>query len=159
MSVNAASKAPVGYSPNSVQPRQWGRTSGYLVSIVIDVILLYAAQHLLDWGLPWITSEWSDVVWVVSLSLTVSIIGNALLLAYDELWFHRIVDFVATAAALLAGYGIYRVLRFDFGSDWESLAHLVVGAMLIALAIPTVVTAVLAIAELARAGWRQLTHS
>ncbi len=126
---------------------------------MIDVILLYAAQHLLDWGLPWITSEWSEVVSVVSLSLTISIVANALLLAYDEMWLHHIVDFVATAAALLAGYWIYTVFPFDFGSDWNPLAHLIVGAVLIALAIATIVTAVLAIAELLRTGWRQLTHS
>ena len=156
--MNAASKAPAGYSPDRVQRWQSDSTSGYVVSIVIDVILLYAAQHLLDWGLPWITSEWSDVLWIVSLSLTISIIGNALLLAYDELWFRRLVDVVGTGIALLAGYWIYTVFPFDFGSAWNSLAHLVVGAVLIGLAIATVVTAVLAMAELLRLGWRQLTH-
>ena len=153
-----ASHAQSRYASGPVHPRPWSRTSGYLVSIVIDMILLYAAQHFLEWNVPWITAEWSDVVWAVSLSLTVSIVANALLLAYDEQWFHRLVDFVETGAALLAGYWIYLVFPFDFGAEWNSVAHLVIGAVLLGLAIATVVIAVLAIAELLRAGWRRLTH-
>jgi hypothetical protein len=158
VSVNDASQVGSGYAPGPVQARTWSRTSGYLVSIVIDMILLYAAQHLLEWNVPWITAEWSEVVWAVSLSLTISIVASALLLVYDEQWFHHLADFVATGAALVAGYWIYVVFPFDFGAEWNSLAHLVLGAVLLGLAIATVVIAVLAIAELLRAGWGQLTH-
>jgi len=157
--VKDASQVRDGDGPGPVHPRPWSRTIGYLFAVVIDVILLYVAQHLLEWNVPWITAEWSDVVWAASLSLTVSIVGNALLLAYDEQWFHRLVDFVATGVALVAGYWIYLVFPFDFGDEWNSLAHLVVGAVLLGLAVATVVTAVLAIAELLRVGWRQVTHS
>jgi hypothetical protein len=156
--VNDTSEVRPEYAPGQVHPRPRSGTSGYLVSIVIDVLLLYAAQHLLEWNLPWITAEWSDVVWAVSLSLVVSIAGNALLLVYDELWFHRLIDLVTTGAALVAGYWMYAVFPFDFGDQWNSLAHLVVGAVLLGLAIATVVLAVLAVVELLRAGWRQLTH-
>jgi hypothetical protein len=158
VSVKDASQVQSGYVQGPVHSRPWSRTSGYLVSIVIDMVLLYAAQHLLEWNVPWITPEWSEVVWAVSLSLTVSIVANALLLVYDEQWFHRLIDFVATCAALVAGYWIYLVFPFDFGAEWNSLAHLVVAAVLLGLTIATVVTAVLAIAELVRAGWQQLTH-
>lgn len=153
-----ASQPQGRYAPGAAEPRPWSRTGGYLVSIVIDMILLYVAQHLLEWNVPWITPEWSEVVWAVSLSLTVSIVANALFVAYDEQWFHHLIDFVATGAALVAGYWMYVVFPFDFGAEWNSLAHLVLGAVLLALAIATVVIAVLAIAELLRVGWRQLTH-
>lgn len=156
--MNARSNIPERVARDRVQPRQLARTSGYIVSIVIDMILLYVAQHLLDWNLPWITSSWSDAVWAVSLSLTISIVANALLLAYDEPWFHHMVEFVTTGAALLAGYWIYVVFPFDFGSEWNSLAHLVVVGVLIGLSVATVVTAVLAIVDLMRAGWRQLAR-
>ncbi len=156
--MNARSDNPAGVEADPVQPRQYSRTSGYLISIVIDVILLYVAQHLLGWNLPWITSAWSDAIWAVNLSLTVSIVANALLLAYDHPWFHDLVEFVTTGVALLAGYWIYVVFPFDFGPEWNSLAHLVLVAVLIGLAIATIVLAVLAILEVLRAGWRQVTQ-
>lgn len=156
--MNARSHNAIGFAPDPTVPRRRSRTSGYIGSIVIDVIFIYAVQHLLDWNVPWITSAWSDAAWVVSLSLTISIVANALLLAYDEAWFHNLVEFVAISATLLAAYWMYVVLPFDFGSEWNSLAHLVFVAVLIALAIATAVTAVLAIVEVLRAGWRELTQ-
>jgi hypothetical protein len=150
--MNDTSQVRPEYAPGQVDPRPWSRTSGYLVSIVVDMILLYAAQHLLEWNVPWISADWSDVLWAVNLSLVVSIVGNALLLVYDEQWFHRVIDLVATGAALVAGYWMYVVFPFDFGAEWNSLAHLVLGAVLLGLAIATVVLAVLAIVELLRAG-------
>jgi hypothetical protein len=134
--------------------QQRPRTGGYLPSIVVDVVLLYVAQHLLDWNPPWITSEWLDVVGVVNLSLTISIVGNALLLAYDAPWFRRLVDFVTKVVALVAGYWMYAIFPFSFAPEWDWLAHLALGAVLTALLIATVVTLVLAIAEFLRAGWR-----
>src|SRR5690242_15334787 len=137
-----------------MQPREWARTSGHIVSIVIDMILLYVVQHLLDWNVPWITPGWSDALWGVNLSLTASIVANASLLAFDPPWFHRLVEVITTALALLAAYWIYLVFPFDFGPQWTPLASLVMIAVLSGLAIATIVLSILTIVELARAGWR-----
>ena len=156
--MNATSQSPGGFASDRIQPGQWSPKSGYIVSIVIDLILLYVAQHLLDWNLPWIASTWSEVVWAVSLSLTISIVANALLLAYDQPWLRNSVEFVTIGVALLAGYWIYVVFPFDFGAEWNSLAHLVLAAVLLGLAVATVVMAVMAVLEVLRAGWRQVTQ-
>jgi membrane-associated HD superfamily phosphohydrolase len=140
------------------QLRDWARTSGYIASIVVDMILLYVVQHLLDWNVPWITAAWSDVLWAVNLSLTVSIVANALLLGYDRLWFYRVVEAISTALALLAAYWIYLVFPFDFGAQWTPLAYMVMSAVLLGLGIAVVVLSVLAIVELARAGWREVSQ-
>jgi hypothetical protein len=158
VSVNDTSHVRRGYAVGPVNPQPWSRTSGYLVSILINMFLLYAAQHLLEWNVPRITPKWLDVVWAVSFSLTVSIVASALLLACDEQWFHRLIDVVTTGVALVVSYWIYLVFPFDLGAEWNSLAHLVLGAVLLGLAIATIVTAVLAITELLRVGWRQLSH-
>jgi hypothetical protein len=117
--VNATSDAPKRFVSESIEPREWGRTSGYIASIVIDMILLYVVQHLVDWNVPWITPAWSDVVWAVNLSLTASIVANALLLAYDRPWFHRLVEVITTALALVTAYWIYLVFPFNFGCRGE----------------------------------------
>jgi membrane-associated HD superfamily phosphohydrolase len=119
------------------------------------MILLYVVQHVVDWNVPWITPAWSDVRWAVNLSLTASIMANALFLAYDRAWFHRLVEVITTTLALLAAYWIYVVFPFDFGPQWTPLAYLVMMAVLFGLAIAAVVLSVLAIVELARAGLRE----
>jgi hypothetical protein len=153
--VNATSGAPQRFVSTSIEPREWGRTSGYIASIVIDMILLYVVQHVVDWNVPWITPAWSDVLWAVNLSLTASIVANALFLAYDRAWFHRLVDVITTALALLAAYWMYVLFPFDFDPQWTPLAHLVFAAMLFGLVIAVLVLSVVAIVELARAGLRE----
>src|SRR5206468_9338394 len=37
-------------------------SNGYVGSIVINALLLYAVGHLVDWQTGWITPAWSDVV-------------------------------------------------------------------------------------------------
>lgn len=129
------------------------RTRGYLVSIVVDVLLLYCAQHVLEWNLPWFTSAWADVLWAVNLSLVASIAGNALLLVNDALWIKRLVDVMTTAVALVAAYWMYVVFPFDFGT-WSALGQLAALGVLLALAIATFIVTILALVELVREGWR-----
>lgn len=154
--MNATSDTAKPFVTEPIEPREWARSIGYISSIVIDMILLYVVQHLLDWNVPWITASWSDVLWAVNLSLTVSIVANAFRLAYDRPWFHKLAEVVTTAVALVAAYWMYLVFPFDFGPEWAPLAHVVMLVALFGLAIAMVVVTVLAIVELARAGWREL---
>ena len=152
--MSVSSRSSSGFAHDAVVR---ARSGGYVLSIVINIILLYVAQHLLEWNLGWITSAWLDAVWAVSLSLVVSIVANALFLVYDAPWFHHSVEAVATAAALFSAYWMYLVFPFEFGPAWNPLAHLVLLAMVMALTVATIVIAVLAIVELMRAGWRHAT--
>jgi hypothetical protein len=131
------------------------RTRGYLVSIVIDVLLLYCAQHVLEWNLPWVTSAWADVLWAVNLSLVASIAGNALLLVNDALWIKRVVDVMITGFALVAAYWMYVLFPFDLGA-WSAVAQLAALGVLLALGIAMFVLTILAAVEVAREGWRHV---
>jgi hypothetical protein len=45
------------------------RTSGATGSSVVNNMLRYAAHHVLDWQVPWITLAWTDALWAVDLTL------------------------------------------------------------------------------------------
>ena len=66
------------------------RTSGLIASIVVNGLLLYAAHHVLDWQIGWITARWSDVLWAVDLTLETSIVVNALYLMVNARWFRSL---------------------------------------------------------------------
>src|SRR5581483_10632557 len=110
------------------------RASGYLGAIVVDLILLYCAQHLSEWQISWMTPEWADVAWAVVLSLQVSIVANAASVVLDARWFRHLVRVVSTGFALLATMSLYTVFPFDFESAiWNEVARL--GLMAIGLAL------------------------
>src|SRR5688500_17761140 len=100
-----------------------GRTAGYVGTIVVNAVLIYAARNLLAWDVPFVTPVWADVLWAVELSLYVAIVGAAVLLSYDAAWFRHLVEAVQGAFALQAGYWIWTLYPFDFGA-FDELARL-----------------------------------
>ena len=132
------------------------RSNGYVGSIVVNALLLYAVGHLGDWQIGWITSAWSDVVWALSLSLEVSLAANALFFLYDHDWFRYPVLAVCSLFALQAVYVLYAVFPFDFGFAWNDIARLALLALVLAIGIGVIVTAVLAVLHLARAAAHEL---
>jgi hypothetical protein len=128
------------------EERRRARRAGYVGSILVNLLLLYAADHLLDWRVAFVTPAWADVLWAVDLSLQASIVANALFLVYDAGWFRRLVEVVAIGCALVAGYQLYALFPFDFGA-WDALARLGLLGVVLALAIALVVVAVLTLVE------------
>ena len=132
------------------------RGSGYIGSIVVNALLLYAVGHLGEWQIGWITPAWSDVMWALSLSLEVSIAANALFLVYDHDWFRYPLLAACSLVALQAAYVLYVVFPFDFGIAWNDIARLGLLALILAIAIGTLVTVVLAVLHLARTAAHEL---
>lgn len=129
------------------------RSNGYIGSIVVNAILLYCVGHLVEWQISWITPAWPDVVWILSLSLEVSLAANALFLVYDHDWFRYPVLVACSLVALQAVYVLYVVFPFDFGIGWNDIAHLALLALILAVGVGTVVTAILAVLHLVRAAF------
>jgi hypothetical protein len=132
------------------------RTNGYVGSIVVNALLLYGVGHVLEWQIGWITPAWSDVVWALNLSLEVSLVANALFFLYDHQWFRYPVLVVCSLAALQAVFVLYAVFPFDFGVAWNDVARLALLALIVAVGIGTIVTAVLALLHLLRAATREV---
>jgi len=134
----------------SATPRT-SRGSGSVGSIVINALLLYAVGHLGDWQIGWITPAWADAVWALSLSLEVSIAANAVLVLYDHDWLRYPLLTVCSLFALQAVAVLYMVYPFDFGIAWNDIARLALLALILAVGIGTLVTAILAVLHLLRA--------
>ena len=132
------------------------RANGYIGSIVVNAVLLYGVGHLVEWQIGWITPAWSDVVWALNLSLEVSLAANALFFLYDHDWFRYPVLAVCSLFALQAVFVLYAVFPFDFGIAWNDVARLALLALIMAIGIGTLVTAVLALLRLARTAAREL---
>jgi hypothetical protein len=133
------------------QMRDASRRGGFLGSIVVNAIMLYAAQHVLEWQIGWITPAWSDVLWVVDLTLEASIVVNALYLIFDASWFRNLGGAVSCGIAVLATWWLYVIYPFDFGSATANdLARFLLVLLMIATTIGMLATAIIAIVQFAR---------
>ena len=96
------------------------RRGGYIAALVVNAVVLYAAHHLVAWGVPFITPSFNDVLWAIDLSIGATIAANACFIVYDATWFRHLTQIGLDALALLSVYMLYRVFPFDFEAAWLS---------------------------------------
>jgi hypothetical protein len=88
--------------------------SGYFGSIIVSVIFYYIVNNLLNWHIYFITSAFNEVLWIINLSILVTIVGNALLLIYSPVRFLHIVKLIINIISFIAVYTVYKVFPFNF---------------------------------------------
>jgi hypothetical protein len=142
-----------GWPHRDEEERAQGRRAGYVAAIVVNGLLMYAAHHLLAWGVPFVTPAFADILWAIDLSLLASIVVNGAFLGYDARWFRNLGQIGMTAVSIYVGTIIYAIFPFDFGSDGLNEAlRTVAFCVIFALAIALVVQIVVFFVDRARRG-------
>jgi hypothetical protein len=130
-----------------------GRGAGYLVAIVVNLILLYVANNLLEWSLvPFLTDEFGQVLWFINVSLLATILVNFVYLVYDPAWFKSLCQIGLGAISLVVSIRMYQVFPFDFSAyqfNWTLTARIVMIAAIVGVALGIVVEIVKLVAGLA----------
>ena len=128
------------------RPSAAARRVGYLVGIVVDAALLFVLNGQPGWqALPFLTSDTSQVIGLVNLSLAVSLAVNAVYLFYDPPWLKSLGDLITAGIGLAVAIRIWQVFPFTFqgSAAWWSTAVRVLLILVIAgSAISIVVQAV-----------------
>jgi len=128
------------------RPSAAARRVGYLVGIVVSVALLVILNGQPGWqALPFLTSDTSQVIGLVNLSLAVSLSVNVVYLFYDPPWLKSLGDLITSGIGLAVAIRIWQVFPFAFHSSaaWWSTAIRVLLILAIAgSAISIVVQAV-----------------
>jgi hypothetical protein len=106
--------------------------AGYVAVIIINAIMIYIFNNLLNWGVPFLTSDYSGVLWAINLSLGMTITVNILFLIYDPGWFRHLAQIVLNVIALFVAFIIFTVFPFTFADKswafWVKIALIVIMA-------------------------------
>ncbi|MGZ7067530.1 MAG: hypothetical protein ACXVHT_04450 [Methanobacterium sp.] len=86
----------------------------YITAIIFGLIFLYIVNNLLNWNIYFITGALNQVLWIINLSIIVTIIGNILLLAYSPQWFRHVIKIIINIISLISIYFVYIVFPFNF---------------------------------------------
>ena len=126
--------------PPSTGPGAGARRFGYLVSIAVNLVILYLANGVPNWDVPFITNDWPDVLWAVNLSLQATIIANLVFLAYDPRWFRHSARILLAALSIIVFYTLYRVFPFDLGRAlYDQIARIALLAGMVGVGIALIV--------------------
>jgi hypothetical protein len=106
------------------------RQFGYIVSILINIFLIYIANNLLKWNTSLLTEDFAKCLWAINLSLGVTIFINFILIFFDRKWFKNLMQALGNIFAFISGFVFRQVFPLNLT---ESMASLVDFALLIAL--------------------------
>lgn len=106
-----------------------GRRVGYAVAAVLNGVLLYVVNNLPAWDLfPFLTDDFSRVLWILDLSLLASLLVNVAWIWFDPIWFKGTTQIALNAISLAVTVRMWNVFPFDFSAysfDWETVARVV----------------------------------
>jgi hypothetical protein len=140
------------------RPSAAARRVGYLVGIAFSAALLLILNGQPGWqALPFLTSDTSQVIGLVNLSLAVGLTVNAVYLFYDPPWLKSLGDLVTAGIGLAVAVRIWQVFPFNFhGSSawWSTAIRVLLVIVIVGSAISIVVQAV----SLARRGTHHTPH-
>lgn len=126
-------------------PSTAARRLGYLGAIAGNAVLLWVAHRLLVWGWPaFLTGEFAQVLPLVTASLIVSMMVNAVFVLRDRGRVKALGDLVNAGVGLAVAVRMWTVFPFDFsgyGTDWA-------WAVRVALAVGIVATSIGALVNL-----------
>jgi len=123
----------------------WGKKkqkkSEYIVEIIVNVIILYVANMLLAWHVPYLTAEWTASLWILNLSLVVGIASAAFLLFYDRNWFKSILKIVSNVLGVVFQLTVLYVFPLDFSSlSYGTTLELIIKVILVIGIIGTIIS-------------------
>lgn len=136
----ATQPSPPDRRETAPRPSVGARRFGYIISIAVNLVLLYLANGVPNWDVPLITNDWPDVLWIVNLSLEATIVANLVFLAYDPRWFRHGVQIILNALSIVVIFTLYRVFPFDLGQEqYNQIARLALLAGIVAVGIAVIV--------------------
>ena len=128
------------------RPAVTTRRFGYVVAVLINAVLLYAANVWPGWeAVPFLTADTVLVMGLVNASIIVNLAANAAYLITDRPWFKALGTVLTSVVGFAAAARIWNVFPFDFtGSavDWSILVRVVLGLAMVGSAIAAIVSVV-----------------
>ena len=100
------------------------RRFGYFISIVINFLMMYAANNLHNWNVPYLTERFSECLWAVNLSLGVSIFIHFVFMVFNRKWFRSFMQALENVFSLISVYVFREVFPLDLSDSMERMVNL-----------------------------------
>jgi len=117
-----------------------GKKFGYVVSMIINAVLIYVFNNLLNWNIPYLLPTFTGCLWAIQLSLSVTIFINFIYIFYDTGWFHHLMQVIENIFSWISLYFIYTIFPFEFPADiWMQGVKIALIVILVLIPVGTLV--------------------
>jgi len=119
-----------------------GRRVGYLVAAVLDGVLLYVVNNVLDWGwTSFLTDDFTKVLTIINVLLIASLVVNLAWIVADPVLFKSSSQIGLNAISFVVTIRLWQVFPFDLSSSdfpWEMLLRTVLMVGLFGLVLGSI---------------------
>ena len=132
----------------TTRPSTASRRAGYVIAAAINGVLLWLIYVWPGWdAVPFLTADFDTVLWLIDLSLVVTIAVNLIYLIRDPRRLTAAGAVVTTAIGLAAAIRMLQVFPFDFGDSdvWPVVFRVLLWVAIIGAAIGIIVNAVIVV--------------
>lgn len=95
------------------------RRFGYVIAVVINIVMFYVVNNLLNWDLQFVKASWLNVIGIFNLSIILNIVIYFLYIGYDKRMFYFGGKFVLDIMSILVMYQLFIIMPFDFNGLYE----------------------------------------
>jgi len=90
------------------------KTSEFVVAIIANIIVLYIVNNLLNWNLSFIAPSFTEVLFILNVSIVANIVANIGFIIYQKGWFKTLVQIVLNIIGFIVANTLYTVFPFTF---------------------------------------------
>ena len=92
------------------------RLGNYIASLIFDGAILWVMNALPSWNIPYLLASYKSALPAITLSLTVQIAMNLVLIFYHPRFFHHLAQVVTAGFSIYAISTILRIFPVDFST-------------------------------------------
>jgi hypothetical protein len=86
--------------------------SEFIAAIIINIILWFIVNNLLNWNLSFISPTFIQVQGIIYLLITTTILINIIFLFYQATWFRNLLKMITDILGILVAYTLLVVFPF-----------------------------------------------
>lgn len=107
--------------PNKQAPtKHRGRRTGYIVTLIINAVMLYVFNNLISWEAQLIINDkWQSVLPILNISLGLNVLINLIFIFYDRRLFYLLARTITDIFSIVATIRLYAVFPFDFNGFFQ----------------------------------------
>lgn len=99
---------------NQILKEKEFKNSEFIAAIIINIIFLYVANNILNWNLSFIAPTFSQVLFILNISIIANILANIGFLIYQRGWFRSLAQIILNIIGFAVAYSFYVLFPFVF---------------------------------------------
>lgn len=121
------------------------RRFGYFIAIIVNAVMLYAANNLLNWNVQFLNASFQQTLWAINLSLGVSMFMNFTFLFFDPTWYRNIMQAIANIFSAVSVFVFRSVFPLDLPENLAGVVNIALITLFSLLLLTVVIELVNAI--------------